>query len=180
MTPKSTKNTKPTGINKVIEKGAPEQEMQGRVICKNCGKDINFTKTVRLHLNCPRCNAALERNIDQEYKQAKRVINYDFYLRNKKYFLYLGLVLASMALAFNTIGFFTQLFVNGRFWIALLSLPFVLINIAIIHFPRLKSQSRKHKILAWLLLVLNILAILAIIATAIPQLNDAIYRWYSV
>ena len=180
MTPKSKKSTKPSGINEVIKKDAPVEEMKGRVICKKCGKDIEFKKTVRLHLKCPRCSSVLERNIDEEYKTSKRVITYDFFRRNKKYFLYLGFFLTAGALAYNIIGFFTQLFANHGFWLALLSIPLVLVSIGFTHFPRLKSQSKRHRFFAWTTLILNIVAVAAIIITSVPQINEYLLELYRV
>jgi len=171
---------KPTGINKVISKGAPQDEMHGRVICKKCGKDIEFKKTVRVHMTCPRCNEALERSLDSEYKQARKIISYDFFRRNKKYFLYLGLALTAGALAWNIIGFFTQLFANHGFWLGLLSIPLVVLSLAVTNYPRLKSASKKYRVLTWLMLMLNVIAVVAIIITSVPYINERLAEAYTV
>jgi len=172
---------KPTGVNKAIQQGTPIEKLESRVICKNCGKDIEFKKTVRLHLKCPRCSQPLERDINKEYKQANRIIRYDLFRRSKKYFLHIGLVFAAIALAYNIIGFFTQVFANHGWWLALVSIPFVLLSLFLMSYARLKNTtSKKLRILSWSIIILNFLAVAAIVITAVPYLNERLLEWYSV
>jgi len=171
---------KPTGINEGIKKGISVDEFAGRVICKKCGKDVEFKKTVKLHMDCPRCKTPLERNINQEYKQSKKIITYDFFRRNRKNFLYLSLFLTAIAITFNVVGFFTQLFYNYGWWWALVTIPLVITSISLTHFPRLKSESKKHRILTWLLCVLFVVAISAIVITAVPYLSERLVDIYRV
>jgi len=169
-----------TPINKALDKGISKEDFKSNVICKKCGKDIEFLKTVELHLKCPRCKTPLERDLAKENKHGKKVINYDFFRRNKKYFLYVGLISTALALVYNIGGFFLQLFAQHGFWYALISAPFVLISLTFTSITRLKSKSKKHRILEWTLLILNIIAIVAIIITVIPPLNDKLLEWYQI
>jgi len=178
MSPK-TKSTKTTGINKAIE-NANADKFQSRVICKKCGKDIEFTKGVELHLDCPRCKTKLERDLGKEAKHAKKIINYAWFMKNKKYFLYVSFGLAIAAIIYNVALFFTQVFANDLWWLALMSIPLVIFSVVFTSFPRLKSTRIKHRIFAWATLVLNVIAIAAIVTTSIPELNDRLLDWYTI
>ena len=155
------------------------EKVQGRVICPKCGKDIEYTKAVELFQNCPRCGAPLGRDMNKETAEVKKVIKYDFIRRTKKYFLPLGLFITALCVAYNIVGFFTQLFVR-HWWLALITLPFVSVSILITNYSRLASTSKKWRIIAWLVVMLNVAAIALIIVTCIPDVNAKLGHLYTV
>jgi len=175
-------NSAKKGGSVPVRSDAEKQALKDRVICKKCGKDVEYTKAVEMHQNCPRCKAPLGRDLKEENKQAKRIINYDLLMRLKKYFLFFAFVLTTIAIAFNSILFFTQVFANRGWWIALMSLPLVGLSFLFMLSGalKLKSKSKKLRFFSWLVIILNIVAISAIVITAVPQLNDKLLEWYKV
>ena len=163
-----------------IENDAQKKELKSRVICKSCGKDIEFTKTSELHMNCPRCKAPLNRDIAKENKAVKRIINFAFLRKMKRYFLFYAFLFSSIAIAYNCILFFTQVFADHGWWIALMSIPLVVLSIIFSTSIRLKSTSKRMRVFSWLIILLNIIAVLAVVITAVPQLNDKLLEWYKV
>ena len=103
----------------------------------------------------------------------KRVIRFDFFLQHKKYFLYVAFALTVGALTWTVLGFLGHLFSGGRWWLALLALPLVIVSFLFTNFPRLASRSKRHRILQWFVLIANIIATLLIITVSVPQVNDA-------
>ena len=166
--------TNPTGVNKGIEKGVATSQFEGRVICKKCGKDIEFTLGTELHRKCPRCGAVVERNIKHEEHQAGKIIKWDILRRSKKTWLLFGLFLAGVAVAYNIAGFFTCLFADGRWWLALMSIPFIVGAYFCIRVTRKKSASGKYKFFAWTAGGVLILAAALVVVTAIPELSEKV------
>ena len=163
---------KKTGINKGIEKGVSEAQFQDKVICKKCGKEIEFTLGSQLFLKCPRCNARVERDIKKEEKQAKKIIKWDVLRRSKKARLSFGFLLTVLSLKFNIIGFFSGWF-DVNWWLALLPLPFVIVS----HLCAMGTKtgaSAKYRFYARLALIVNFVAILVIAATSTPFISDMI------
>ncbi|MDR0462306.1 MAG: hypothetical protein LBG88_03170 [Christensenellaceae bacterium] len=160
------------------------EAIKGRIICKQCGKDFEYTKSVELHQQCPRCNAPLGRNLKDENKDVKRtqrrIIVYDFFRRYKKYFLFVAVFMTIGAIAWNVLGFFLQLFSQHGWWIALLSLPFVALSSVLSSTLSLKSTSKKIRIYSWLAIILNAIAIATIVVTCVPQLNEKLLEAYKV
>ena len=163
-----------------IKNDEQKQELKSRVICKNCGKDVEFTKTSQLHRTCPRCKAPLDRDIAKEQKQVKGIINFDFLRKAKRYFLFFAFALSCIAIGYNCILFFTQVFSDKGWWIALMSIPLVVLSIIFSSSIRLKSTSKKMRVFSWLVLILNIVAIAAIVVTSVPQINDKLTELYKV
>jgi len=174
----STGAIKPTGINKGIKEGIDAEKFQGRVICKKCGKDIEFIMGSDLFVRCPRCKNKVERDLATENKEAKKIIKYDILRRSKKYLLQIGFVLTCIALAWNIAGFFSEWFASGYWWLALMSIPLVLLSLATTRVTRMKSASKKYRFFAWLALGLNIFALAVIAVTAIPYLNELLSAEY--
>lgn len=166
-------------MSPTLENVSPD-DIKGRIICKKCGKDIEYTKGVELFKNCPRCHAPLERNLEKENKDVKKVINYDLTKRLKKYLLFPALFLAGLALAYSIVGFFTELFANHGWWLAFVSLPLIIVSMLLTKFPRLKTTSKKYKVFSWIAFVLNIIAFAAFIVTVIPDVNAKLLEWYRV
>jgi hypothetical protein len=156
--------------------------IEARIVCKNCGKDFKYTKSVELHQQCPRCNAPLGRDLKKEEKDVKRtsrrVIIYDFLKRNKKYLLFVGIIMTVTAIAWNVLGYFLELFPKYGWWIALMSLPFIALSFICSSTISLKSTSTKIRIFSWLAVILNVIAIAAVIVTAIPELNQKLLDLY--
>jgi len=170
---------KPTGVNRAVKEGMDTDQFQGRVICKKCGKDIEFTKGSELFLKCPRCKNKIERDLATEDKEVKKVIKYDILRRSKKYLLQIGFVITCGAIAYNIVGFFSEWFTSGYWWLALLSLPFVALSFACTRITRLKSASKRHRVFAWLALGLNVLALAIIAVTAVPEINTKLSELYA-
>jgi len=169
---------KPTGVNKGIKEGMDPSEFQGRVICKKCGKDIEYTMGSTLHLKCPRCQAKIERDLKSENKEVDQIIKYDIIRRAKKYSLQFGFVLTCIAIAYNIVGFFTEWFSSGYWWLGLMSIPLVLLSFAFTRTTRLKSSSKKYRFFAWLALILNVVAVLLIVITSVPYINEKLVELY--
>jgi DNA-directed RNA polymerase subunit RPC12/RpoP len=165
-----------------IKKDEVKDAIKARIVCKNCGKDFEYTKSVELHQQCPRCNAPLGRDLNKEEKDvkrtARRVIVYDFLRRNKKYLLFVGVLMTVAAITWNILGFFLQLFSQHGWWISLMSLPFIIISFICSSTISLRSTSTKIRVFSWLAVILNIIAIAAVIVTAIPQLNENLLTAY--
>ncbi|MCL2228591.1 MAG: hypothetical protein FWC00_02045 [Firmicutes bacterium] len=160
-----------------IKNEAMKQELKSRVICKTCGKDIEFTKTVKMHSDCPRCNTPLDRDFKAEQKSARHIINYDFLKTLRRYYVFIALVLVSVAIAFNVSLFFSLVIQVEGWWIALCSLPLVAISVWLsCKSIRFKSKTKMLRICSWCVFVLNIVAIILIIITSIPQVNYALYN----
>jgi phage FluMu protein Com len=168
-TPKPNKpgKTKPKGVNEGLKKGMDKKEFQDRVLCKTCGKDIEFTKGMNLFLKCPRCKKPLERSLKQEVKQSNQIIYYDFIRKNRRYFVFVGIALALIAIAYNIVGYLCCLFDNDMWWLALMSLPLVAISCLLTFYTRFKNTTHKYAIMSWVLLGLNIGATVLIIVSAI-------------
>jgi len=143
------------------------EDFKGRVICKKCGKDIDFTLGSELFQKCPRCNGKIDRDIVAEDKQAKKIIKFDILRRAKKYTLEFGVFFALAAIAWNIIGFYGEWFEDGKWWLALLSLPFIAISYICTRITRLKSASKRYRILAWAALILICIALALSIATTV-------------
>jgi len=178
MAKKSVQPTKPTGVNKGIKEGIDPEEFQGRVICKKCGKDIEFTLGSELFLKCPRCKNKVERDLKTEQKEAKKIIKYDILRRSKKYILHFGFLLTIGAIAYNLVGFLTEWFSSGYWWLGLMSLPFVVLSSICTFITRKKSASKLYKMFAWVVWGLNLAALALIIVTSIPQLNEMLMEAY--
>ena len=179
MAKKNTTDKKPTGVNKGIKEGIDPEKFKGRVICKKCGKDIEFTLESELFRKCPRCGARVERDIEAETAEAKKIIKYDIMKRAKKFTLHFGIFLTAVALAWNITGFFTGLFAGNFWWLAMLSLPLIALSYALTRVTRLKSASKRYKFFAWLALVLNLIALAAVVVTAVPVINEKLIEWYN-
>ena len=151
-----------------------------RIICKKCGKDVEFTKTVTVHLDCPRCKAPLGRDLKQEGKDVNRSerkeITYAFLRQYKKYFLFFALIATITAITLNCIFFFTQVLEKYGWTI---SVPFVVFSLACSGTLGFKSSSRKIRVLSWIVILLNAAAIACIIMTSIPSFNDSVREWYN-
>ena len=163
-----------------IRNDKEKEAIKGRVICKKCGKDVEFTKTSELHQLCPRCKTPLDRNLAKEGKELKRIIYYGFFRRYKKFFLFVAVVMTAAALAFNIIGFLTQWFSSREWWMSMLSIPFVLLSSLMSCTGSFRSTSKKFRVFSWIAVSLNIIAAIAIVITSVPQLNDMLYKAYSV
>jgi len=169
---------KPTGVNEAIKDGLDPNQFQGRVICKKCGKDIEFTKGSELFLRCPRCHAKVERDLKEENQEVQKVIKYDLLRRSKRYLLQIGFVLTCIAIAYCAVGFFSEWFTSRDWWLALLALPFVAISFAFTRITRLKSATKRYRVFAWLALILNVIALAFIVVTAVPDINNRLHELY--
>jgi len=170
---------KATGVNKGIKHGVEAEQFEGRVICKKCGKDIEFTLGSELFLKCPRCRNKVERDLKSENKESKKIIKFDLLRRSKKYLLHFGVLLTALALTYNIFGFFSSLFANHGWWLALVSLPLVALSVACTRITRLKSASKKYRFFAWLAIGLNLAALAVICITALPELNARLLTLYA-
>lgn len=171
MSAKKTKPPKKTGVNKGIEKGVDPEKFYEKVICKKCGKEIEILLEGKYFQKCPRCEARVERNLKQEGKQAKRIIVLDILRRSKRAQLHLGFFLTLVSLAFSITGFFTGIFLP-RWWLALVTLPLVVLGYFCMLGTRQKSASKKYKFYAWLALIINFVAFGLIVITAVPLFNE--------
>ena len=176
-------NKKATGVNKGLKEGMQPEQFEGRVICKKCGKDIEFTLQSELFQKCPRCGKVVERQAKDETKRAGRIIKWDILRRSKRAMLRIGAFLSVVAITYNLTGFFTGLFNkplgNGTFWwLALLSLPLVVLAYFCMRTTYVKSASKKYKFFAWLSFSLVIIALALIVITAVPDFNKwAMEEW---
>ena len=178
MVAKKNQSLKPTGVNKGIKEGIDPKEFQGRVICKKCGKDIEFTLGSELFLRCPRCKGKIERDIKSEGKEAEKIIKFDLFRRSKKYLLQISFVLTSIAIAYNITGFFCGLFEPPLWWLALMSLPLVAVSYVCAAVARKKSAAKRYRIWAWVAVGLIGFAIAAIVVTVIPDINEKLMELY--
>ena len=170
---KKDKAPKKTGVNKGIEKGVAEEKFDSRVICKKCGKEIDFTLGSKLFIKCPRCNARVERCLKAENKQAKKIISLDILSRSKRLYLALGLVLVILGGGFNVLNFFFGWIPQ---WYGLLTLPLIFIGAFFIMITRWKSASKKYKFYAWLAGWIVLAAILVTL-TSIPYIANEVRGW---
>jgi len=174
---KKDKAPKKTGVNKGIEKGVSEEKFDGRVICKKCGKEIDFTLGSKLFLKCPRCNVRVERCIDDENKKANKIIKMDVLLRSKRTHLIAGLVFVILGAGFVVLNFClavfggTAIIPNNLWGLGFLALPFILFGAFLIGITRRKSASKKYRFFAILSGILVIIA-LAITTICIPDVAD--------
>ena len=173
---------KKTGVNKGIEKGVNEQQFQDKVICKKCGKEVDFTLGSTLFLKCPRCDARVERDLKKEEKKANKIIKWDILWRSKKAQLSFGFTLTLLAAGYNILGFFLGWFqdtwVNNGWWFGLFSAPFIIISYFCIKGTKTGSASLKYRFYARLALIVNFAALLVIIATTVPFLSDKISEFF--
>jgi DNA-directed RNA polymerase subunit RPC12/RpoP len=173
-------STKKTGVNAGIEAGIPEQRFSGKVICKKCGKEVEYTLGSRLFEKCPRCGARMERDIAKEEQQAGKIVKADILSRSKRTQLHIGFLLTAAAIVYNITGFFTHLFDGQMWWLALVSLPFVVVSFFLMRGTRTGSASKLYRFYAWLALVVNFVAILLIIATAVPPVSEAAQKFFKI
>lgn len=169
---------KASGVNKAMQEGVAPSEFTSRVICKKCGKDIEFTLGSELFLKCPRCQNRVERNLADENKGAKKIIKYDILRRSKKYLLQFGFVLTLLVLAYNTVGFFCGLFDDGKWWLALLSLPFVAIAYVFVRITYKKSASKKYRVFSFITFGLVALTAAVVVVTAVPLFSEKLMGLY--
>jgi len=163
-----------------VRNDAEKQQLRERVICQKCGKDVEFTKSVEVLSVCPRCKAPLGRDLKKETKEAKRIINFAFLMRLKKYFLFFAFALTCTAIAYNFILFFSQVFTGGYWWAALCSLPLIAMSCLLMFTGslKLKSPNKVLRFFSWICVILNIVALCAVAITAVPQLNDKLLELY--
>ena len=175
------KGPKKTGVNKGIEKGVSTEQFKDEVVCKKCGKEVQFTLGSQLFLKCPRCNARVERDIKREEKQAKKIIKWDILRRSKKAQLSFGFMLTILAIGYNVLGFFLGWFgdawVTNGWWFGLLSIPFVIISYFCIKGTKKGSASAKYRFYARLALIVNFIALLIIVATCVPFVSDKVHEF---
>ena len=164
-------STKKTGVNKGIEKGVSTEQFKDLVICKKCGKEVEFTLGSTLFLKCPRCNARVERDIKREEKQAKKIIKWDILRRSKKAQLAFGFFLTVLAAGYNILGFFLGWF-EPNWWMGLFSIPFIIIAYFCIRGTKTQSASKKYKFYAWLAGWVVLAAIIVVVATTVPAIAD--------
>jgi DNA-directed RNA polymerase subunit RPC12/RpoP len=163
------KAPKKTGVNQGIEKGVSEEKFNSKVICKKCGKEIEFTLGSQLFVKCPRCNARVERDLKAENKQAKKIIKWDVLLRSKKTQLSIGFFLTILALVLNMVAYLAEWF-TPYWWIRFATIPFVILGYFCIRGTKKNSASGKYKFYAWLALWVNLAVLLAIIILTVPFL----------
>jgi len=165
---KAQKPPPKTGVNKGIEKGVAEQQFQDKVICKKCGKELEFTLGSQLFIRCPRCNKRTERNLKTENKKANRIITLDILSRSKRLFLAVGLFLVVIGGGFNVLNFF---FGWVPEWYGLLTLPLIFIGAFCIMITRWKSASKRYKFYAWLAGWI-VLAAIAVTLLSVPYIAN--------
>ena len=161
------KAPKKTGVNKGIEKGVNEEQFNDKVICKKCGKEIEFTLGSQLFVKCPRCGKRMERNLKHENKKANRIIKWDLLRRSKKAQLSFGFTLIVLALIFNIVAYFAGWFTE-YWWIRFASVPFLVLAFFCIRGTRHGSAMKRYKFYAWLALWVNLGALLLVIALTVP------------
>ena len=164
------KAPKKTGVNKGIEKGVSEEQFNGKVICKKCGKEVEFTLGSKLFVKCPRCNARVERDLKSENKKANKIIKWDILRRSKKAQLAFGLFLVVLGAGFVVLNFFLN-FLGDMWWLGFAGLPFILVGALFIMITRKNSASKKYKFYAWLAGWI-VLAAIAVTLISIPAVAD--------
>jgi len=167
---KKTPPPKKTGVNKGIEKGVAEKEFEDRVICKKCGKGIDFTLGSKLFVKCPRCNARVERNLKHENKKANKIIKWDILRRSKKAQLIFGLFWVILGAGFVIANFFLD-FLGDLWYLGFLALLPIFLGSYFIMITRKNSASKKYKFYAWLAGWL-VLAAIAVTAISVPAVAD--------
>jgi len=172
------KSSTPSGVNKGIQQGMQPEDFRGRVICKKCGKDIEFTLESELFQKCPRCKNKVERCLDAEGQEAKKIIKFDLLRRSKKYLLHIAIFIVSLAIAYNITGFFAGLFAENLWWLGLLSLPLVAVSYIFARVGMKKSAAKRYKVLGWIAVGLNLVALALIVVTAVPYINERLMALY--
>lgn len=165
------KAPKKSGVNKGIEKGVAEEKFEDRVICKKCGKGVDFTIGSKLFLKCPRCNTRVERNLKSENKKANKIIRWDVFLRSKKTQLVFGLILVILGAGFNILNFFFEWIPANLWGLGFLTLPFIFLGAYSITYTRRNSASKKYKFYAWLSGWI-VLAAVIVTLISIPAIAD--------
>jgi len=174
---KTEKGPEKTGVNKGIEQGMSKEQFEGRVICKKCGKDIEYTLGSKLFLKCPRCGKRVERCLKDEEKKAKKIIKLDILLRSKRTHLIAGLIFVILGAGFTVLNFCLAVFAgtpiipNNLWGLGFLTLPFILFGAFLIGITRRKSASKKYKFFAILSGLLVLIAI-AITTICIPDVAN--------
>jgi hypothetical protein len=165
---KIEKGPEKTGVNKGIAQGMDKEQFEGKVICKKCGKDIEYTLGSTLFLRCPRCNKRLERCLKDEDKKAKKLISLDIMSRSKRMWLAIGLALVLIGAGFNILNFFMALIPD---WYGLLALVLIIPGAFFIMVTRWKSASKRYKFYAWLAGWI-VLAAIAVTLVSIPYIAN--------
>jgi len=163
---------KKTGVNAGIEQGMPEQMFERKIKCHSCNKEVEYTLGSKLFTKCPRCGKKMERCVGAEKKEARRLIKWDILRRSKRTVLSFGFFLTLMALTFNIVGLFVNLFSDGRWWLALCSLPLIILSYFCMRITKTQSASKKYKFYARLALIVNFVALGVMLITAIPPVTD--------
>jgi len=163
--------SKPKKPTEVAEDPKEVTDVQERVICEKCGKDIEITEGASPQ-KCPRCESTIECGGARPNKLIERIIKYDLLRRSKKYVVHFAVVLVGLAIAFNITGFFTGLFSNGFWWLALLSLPLVAVSYVFARVAMKKAVARRYKVLAWIVVGLNAFALACVVVTSVPYINE--------
>lgn len=165
------KAPKKTGVNKGIQKGVTEAQFNDKVICKKCGKEIEFTLGSQLFVKCPRCNKRMERNLKEENRRANRIIKWDILRRSKKAQLIFGLFWVIAGAGFNILNFFFAWIPANLWGLGFLTLPLIMLGAYFIMITRKTSASKKYKFYAWLAGWI-VLAALAVTLISIPAVAD--------
>jgi len=168
---KKDKAPKKTGVNKGIEKGVEKEQFKDEVVCKKCGKEIEFTLGSKLFVKCPRCNARVERDLKAENKKANKIIKWDILRRSKKAQLSVGFFLTLLGLALNVAAYAANLW-TPYWWIRFATVPFVVLGYFCIRGTKKNSASAKYKFYAWLALWVNLAALLLIVVLTVPFLYE--------
>ena len=170
-----------------------EKINKDHVLCPKCGMDIENAAGATTPASgtplangkpsagvtkCPRCGVDL--NAPVSGGKTIRIIHFGLINRAKKYFLHFALLLTCAALAYNITMFFTQVFVVHGWWLALLSLPFVVLSVFMTNYARLRSDNKMYRRLAWCVVILNVIAAATIIVTSLPQVNAELVSLYRV
>jgi len=173
------KAPKKTGVNKGIQKGVSEDQFQDRVICKKCGKEIDFTLTSQLFVRCPRCNKRMERCLKDEHKRANKIIKWDILRRSKKAQLIFGLFLVIAGAGFNVLNFFFEWIPANLWGLGFLTLPIIFWGAYFIMITRRQSASKKYKFYAWLSGWI-VLAAVAVTLISIPYIAHQVQELFGL
>jgi len=169
--PQQAGEIKKTGVNKGMSRGVTPQQFDEKVFCNKCHKEVEVKLGSELFLKCPRCNDKLERNLQQEQKQIKKIIHLDILRRSKRAQLITGWFLLTLALVYNIVGFLVGWF-NTHWWLGFASIPFVILAFFMFRVARKKSASKVHKAFAWFATIDVIVVLAVIMFTTIPYLQD--------
>jgi len=171
MAVKKDKAPKKTGVNKGIQKGVTEEQFNDKVICKKCGKEIEFTLTSQLFVKCPRCNKRMERNLKEEHRRANKIIKWDILRRSKKAQLIFGLFWVILGAGFCVLNFFFDWIPANLWGLGFLALLPIILGAYFIMITRKQSASKKYKFYAWLAGWI-VLAAIAVTLISIPAVAD--------